>query len=107
MPVAFTEEQQAEIRKKLYDAAKNMVIDTPYHAIKVEELTKAAGISKGAFYKFYPAKELLFYEILRNCFPLQWKISRLHRIRAQRRTCAGRCLTVMTAYIPAVTGGSG
>ena len=66
MPVAFTEEQQAEIRKKLYDAAKNMVIDTPYHAIKVEELTKAAGISKGAFYKFYPAKELLFYEILRS-----------------------------------------
>lgn len=66
MPVAFTEEQQAEIRKKLYDAAKKMVIDTPYYAIKVEELTKAAGISKGAFYKFYPAKELLFYEILRS-----------------------------------------
>ena len=106
MPVAFTEEQQAEIRKKLYDAAKNMVIDTPYHAIKVEELTKAAGISKGAFYKFYPAKEFCVL-FMRNCFPLQWKISRLHRIRAQRRPCAGRCLTVMTAYIPAVTGGSG
>lgn len=49
MPVAFTEEQQAEIRKKLYDAAKNMVIDTPYHAIKVEELTKAAGHFKRRF----------------------------------------------------------
>ena len=46
MPVAFTEEQQAEIRKKLYDAAKNMVIDTPYHAIIVSALKKleSAGI---------------------------------------------------------------
>lgn len=66
MPVAFTEEQQCEIRRKLCEAARNMIIDTPYHAIKVEELTKAAGISKGAFYKFYPAKELLFYEVLRS-----------------------------------------
>ena len=107
MPVAFTEEQQAEIRKKLYDAAKKMVIDTPYYAIKVEELTKAAGIS----ISFIRQRNCFFMKFcvlfMRNCFPLQWKISRLHRIRAQRRTCAGRCLTVMTAYIPAVTGGSG
>ena len=53
--------------RRLYDAAKTWMIDYDRnHAIKVEELTKAAGISKGAFYKFYPAKELLFYEILRS-----------------------------------------
>jgi AcrR family transcriptional regulator len=30
----------------------------------VEELTEAAGISKGAFYSFYPSKEELFMDIL-------------------------------------------
>ncbi len=66
MPAAFTEEQRKEIRQKLHAAARRMVMDTPYQEIKVEELTQAAGISKGAFYKFYPAKEQLFYEILRT-----------------------------------------
>lgn len=66
MPVAFTQEQQREIQQKLLEAAKKMLIDTPYHAIRVEELAKAAGISKGAFYKFFSSKELLFYEILRS-----------------------------------------
>ena len=66
MPAAFTQEQQYEIEQKLRQAAEKMLIDTPYHAIKVEDLSKAAGISKGSFYKFFPAKELLFYEILRS-----------------------------------------
>lgn len=66
MPAAFTEEQRKEIRQKFHTAARQMVMDTPYQEIKVEELTQAAGISKGAFYKFYPTKEQLFYEILRE-----------------------------------------
>ena len=32
----------------------------------VEALAKEAGISKGAFYKFYPSKEMLFLELLED-----------------------------------------
>lgn len=66
MPVAFSQEQRQKIQQDLREAAKKMLMDTPYHAIKVEDLSRAAGISKGAFYKFYASKELLFYEILRE-----------------------------------------
>lgn len=66
MPVAFTEEQQNIIRTRLLNAAKEMVKDTPVSKITVEQLTKAVGISKGAFYKFYSSKEMLFYHLLRQ-----------------------------------------
>ena len=66
MPAAFTEKQQIEIRQKLCAVARELLEETPYQKIRVEQLTKAVGISKGAFYKFYPAKEMLFYEILRS-----------------------------------------
>ena len=32
----------------------------------VEQLTKAAGIAKGSFYKFYESKEMLFFAVLEN-----------------------------------------
>ena len=65
MPVAFTEEKQQQIYCELCEVAMKRLIDTSYQNIKVEQLTQAVGISKGAFYKFYPTKELFFYEILR------------------------------------------
>ncbi|MBQ8641092.1 MAG: TetR/AcrR family transcriptional regulator [Clostridia bacterium] len=66
MPIPFTAEEQASIRLMLLDAAQTAVIETPVRKITVEQLTKAAGISKGAFYKFYETKELLFYELMRH-----------------------------------------
>ena len=32
----------------------------------VEQLTKAVGIAKGSFYKFYESKEMLFFAVLEN-----------------------------------------
>lgn len=66
MPVAFTPEELNSYRQKLQEAALRLVADTPVRKIRVEQLTQAAGISKGAFYKFYPSKELLFYNLLRQ-----------------------------------------
>lgn len=66
MPVAFTPEKQQFIRQSLRDTALLLVKEFSVRNIKVEELTHAAGISKGAFYKFYPSKEALFYELLRE-----------------------------------------
>lgn len=66
MPIPFTAEEQTAIRRKLLAAARDAVIETPVRKITVEKMTKAAGISKGAFYKFYDTKELLFYELMRR-----------------------------------------
>lgn len=32
----------------------------------VDQLTKAVGIAKGSFYKFYESKEMLFFAVLEN-----------------------------------------
>ncbi|MBQ8233711.1 MAG: TetR/AcrR family transcriptional regulator [Lachnospiraceae bacterium] len=66
MPVAFTQEKQYMIIRQLQEIALTLAKDIPVRKIKVEQLTAAAGISKGAFYKFYPSKEALFYELLRQ-----------------------------------------
>jgi len=66
MPAVFSEQARAEIRRRLQQEAVAQLAEKPYSKIKIEDLAKAAGISKGAFYKFYPAKELFFYELLRQ-----------------------------------------
>ena len=66
MPIPFTSEEQTAIRRKLLEAARDAVMDMPVRKVTVEQLTKAAGISKGAFYKFYDTKELLFYALMRR-----------------------------------------
>ncbi len=66
MPAVFSEQARAEIRRRLQQEAAAQLAEKPYSKIKIEDLAKAAGISKGAFYKFYPTKELFFYELLRQ-----------------------------------------
>lgn len=66
MPVAFTHEEQLNIRQKLVDGALSLVKQKSVRKITVRELSDRAGISVGAFYKFYPTKEHLFYFLLRS-----------------------------------------
>lgn len=66
MPVAFSMEERLEISEKLMEGARLFVREQSARKITVEQLTAYAGISKGAFYLFYPAKEYLFYELLRR-----------------------------------------
>ena len=35
----------------------------------VDQLTKAVGIAKGSFYKFFESKEMLFFAVLENIHP--------------------------------------
>ncbi|OHR67349.1 hypothetical protein HMPREF3291_00695 [Bacillus sp. HMSC76G11] len=64
MPRAFTEHEKQRIKKVLLEKGKEMLELHGIRKTNVEDLTRAAGISKGAFYKFYPSKEVLFFEIL-------------------------------------------
>jgi len=63
-PRAFTEQEKEAIQEKLLDAAEAFLSTTGIRKTTVEDLAKAAGISKGAFYSFYESKEVLFWEAL-------------------------------------------
>lgn len=60
MPLAFTHEEQLNIQQKLEESAFSLVKQKSVKKITVRELSNQAGISIGAFYKFYPTKEHLF-----------------------------------------------
>ena len=63
-PKAFTEDEKKIVRSKLIEAAMKCLASAGIKKTTVEELAKAAGISKGAFYIFYESKELLFLDAL-------------------------------------------
>jgi len=65
-PKAFTEEEKSMVRNKLIEAAKGFLATTGIKKTTVEELSRAAGISKGAFYLFYDSKEILFLDALES-----------------------------------------
>ena len=64
--VAFTDEQNEQIRNDLIQAARHCGTTIGMRKTSVEQLTEAVGISKGSFYKFFESKELLFFAVLEN-----------------------------------------
>jgi AcrR family transcriptional regulator len=64
MPRAFTATERDAIRKRLLVAGQDLFARRGIRATTVEQLARAAGISKGAFYFFYPSKEALFFAIV-------------------------------------------
>ena len=64
--MAFTDEQNEQIRNDLIRAARRCGITIGMRKTSVEQLTNAAGISKGSFYKFFDSKELLFFAVLED-----------------------------------------
>lgn len=64
MPTAFTEKERRLIQRELIDAAFEFAATRGMKKTTVEELSEKAGISKGAFYKFYNSKEELFFDAI-------------------------------------------
>jgi AcrR family transcriptional regulator len=64
MPRAFSEGEREQIRAALLEQGRRLFAGRGLRKTSVEELAAAAGISKGAFYLFYGAKEELFFELL-------------------------------------------
>jgi len=64
MPKAFSEHEKETIRAQMHEKGKKLFEKQGLKKTSVDELTEAAGISKGAFYLFYESKEELFLEIL-------------------------------------------
>jgi len=64
MPRAFNQTEQMAICDGLKAAGRQYFSAQGVVRTSVEQLTTAAGIAKGSFYKFYASKELLFFELL-------------------------------------------
>jgi AcrR family transcriptional regulator len=64
MPRAFSERERDTIRGQLQAAAREAFRAHGVRRTNVDDLARSAGISKGAFYLFYPSKEALMLELL-------------------------------------------
>lgn len=64
MPRAFNEREKGIIQTNLRAAGRELFATYGLRKTNIEDLTRAAGISKGAFYLFYDSKESLYFEIV-------------------------------------------
>lgn len=64
MPKAFTEHEKELISKRLLEQGYKLFSAYGLKKTNIEELAKATGISKGAFYNFYESKEALFMDVI-------------------------------------------
>ena len=64
--MAFSERQNETIRRALIQEARHCAVTIGMRKTSVEQLTEAAGISKGSFYKFFDSKEMLFFAVLED-----------------------------------------
>lgn len=63
MPRAFSEKEKERIRRLLLEEGHRRLNTTGVQKTTIEDFARAANISKGAFYKFYPTKEVLFFDV--------------------------------------------
>src|SRR5262245_6376057 len=79
MPKGFSERERTIIRAKLREKGGELFGVYGVRKTNVEELARAAGISKGAFYLFYESKEELFFELLEQ-FEAEYQAAMLEQI---------------------------
>lgn len=66
MSSAFTAQEKTAILTALKGTARKCAATIGMRKTTVDQLAQSAGISKGAFYKFYETKEHLFFEVLED-----------------------------------------
>lgn len=66
MPRGFTDQEKKNIHDRLLQAGEEAFGLYGVKKTSVEDLAKMAGISKGAFYLFFPSKEDLYFAVIRR-----------------------------------------
>jgi AcrR family transcriptional regulator len=64
MPKAFSEQEKQIINQRLLEQGYKQFSAYGLKKTNIEEIAKAAGISKGAFYGFFASKEELFMDVI-------------------------------------------
>jgi len=66
VPRGFTDVEKKNIHDRLIKSGKEAFGHYGIKKTSVEDLARQSGISKGAFYQFFPSKEDLYFAIIRN-----------------------------------------
>ena len=79
--MAFTDYETEQLRKALLKETRHCVVTLGMKKTSVDQLTKAVGIAKGSFYKFYESKEMLFFAVLEGIHTELYRVAdqALHR----------------------------
>ena len=64
--LAFTDYETEQLRRALLKETRRCAVTLGMKKTSVDQLTKAIGIAKGSFYKFYESKERLFLAVLED-----------------------------------------
>ena len=64
--MAFTDYETEQLRRTLLKETRHCAVTLGMKKTSVDQLTKAVGIAKGSFYKFYESKEMLFFAVLED-----------------------------------------
>ena len=65
--MAFTNYETEQLHKALLKETRRCAVTLGMKKTSVDQLTKAVGIAKGSFYKFYESKEMAFFAVLDVC----------------------------------------
>ena len=60
----FTLERRTEVHEKLLEVGIELIKEKGIRKMTISEVTDRAGIGKGTFYHFYPAKEYYVYAVI-------------------------------------------
>jgi AcrR family transcriptional regulator len=88
-----------ETRTQIIKAALELFAQEGYEAASVSDISKAAGVSKGAFYHHFPSKQILFQQAME-----EWLDSLDRQMLTVRETkvTVPEALTQMTQMMPDV-----
>jgi len=64
MPRALTEQEKCRQCKKLIEKGMPIVLSQGIRKVSIEDITKAAGMSKGSFYHHFDSKEKFMIEVI-------------------------------------------
>ena len=64
--MAFTNYETEQLHKALLKETRRCAVTLGMKKTSVDQLTKAVGIAKGSFYKFYESKEMAFFAVLKS-----------------------------------------
>ena len=64
--MAFTYYETEQLRKVLLKETRHCAVTLGMKKTSVDQLTKAVGIAKGSFYKFFESKEMAFFAVLES-----------------------------------------
>ena len=66
MPRALTEQEKCRQCKRLMEKGMPIVLSQGIRRVSIEDITKAAGMSKGSFYHHFESKEKFIVEVILN-----------------------------------------